>query len=151
MQLVMCFFKDNSSSSVMTLPSMCKTSMKSQVFSRVLPPQCVHRDLAARNVLICEGKLVKICDFGLARDIMHDSNYISKGSVSVALINDKDWTRHTTKWLNQQRYSFPQTFLPLKWMAPESIFHNLYTTLSDVWSYGILLWEIFTLGEFRSI
>ncbi|KAJ3588311.1 hypothetical protein NHX12_011904 [Muraenolepis orangiensis] len=52
---------------------------------------CVHRDLAARNVLICEGKLVKICDFGLARDIMHDSNYISKGS----------------------------TFLPLKWMAPE--------------------------------
>lgn len=47
------------------------------------PPQCVHRDLAARNVLICEGKLVKICDFGLARDIMHDSNYISKGSVSV--------------------------------------------------------------------
>lgn len=44
-------------------------------------PQCVHRDLAARNVLICEGKLVKICDFGLARDIMRDSNYISKGSV----------------------------------------------------------------------
>ena len=47
-----------------------------------VPLQCVHRDLAARNVLICEGKLVKICDFGLARDIMHDSNYISKGSVS---------------------------------------------------------------------
>ncbi|KAK7922797.1 hypothetical protein WMY93_009699 [Mugilogobius chulae] len=67
-----------------------------------------------QKCIICEGKLVKICDFGLARDIMHDSNYISKGS----------------------------TFLPLKWMAPESIFHNLYTTLSDVWSYGILLWEI---------
>lgn len=49
--------------------------------------QCVHRDLAARNVLICEGKLVKICDFGLARDIMRDSNYISKGSVSVFTIH----------------------------------------------------------------
>ncbi|KAE8294515.1 Platelet-derived growth factor receptor alpha [Larimichthys crocea] len=80
---------------------------------------CVHRDLAARNVLLSQGKIVKICDFGLARDIMHDNNYVSKGS----------------------------TFLPVKWMAPESIFDNLYTTLSDVWSYGILLWEIFSLGE----
>lgn len=52
-------------------------------YIRFAPPQCVHRDLAARNVLICEGKLVKICDFGLARDIMHDSNYISKGNVSI--------------------------------------------------------------------
>lgn len=48
-----------------------------------LSPQCVHRDLAARNVLLSQGKIVKICDFGLARDIMHDNNYVSKGSVSV--------------------------------------------------------------------
>lgn len=48
-----------------------------------LSAQCVHRDLAARNVLLAQGKIVKICDFGLARDIMHDSNYVSKGSVSA--------------------------------------------------------------------
>lgn len=46
--------------------------------------QCVHRDLAARNVLLAQGKIVKICDFGLARDIMHDSNYVSKGSVCTS-------------------------------------------------------------------
>lgn len=42
--------------------------------------QCVHRDLAARNAPVCEGKLVKICDFGLASDVMNNSNYIAKGS-----------------------------------------------------------------------
>lgn len=80
--------------------------------------QCIHRDLAARNVLVADGYVMKIADFGLTRNV-----------------KDIDYYKKTTDGR-----------LPVKWMAPEALFDRKYTVKSDVWSYGILLWEIFTLG-----
>ncbi|XP_038064957.1 angiopoietin-1 receptor-like [Patiria miniata] len=80
--------------------------------------QCIHRDLAARNVLVGENMICKVSDFGLARDVKNMRVYQRKSEAR----------------------------LPIRWMALESVVDDVYTAESDVWSYGILLWEIVTLG-----
>nr|XP_050846243.1 vascular endothelial growth factor receptor 1 isoform X2 [Vespula vulgaris] len=79
----------------------------------------LHGDLAARNILLAENNVVKICDFGLAKTMYKDGNYKKKGDGP----------------------------LPIKWMAIESIRDRVFSTQSDIWSFGIVLWEFFTLAE----
>ncbi|XP_055592242.1 vascular endothelial growth factor receptor 1-like isoform X10 [Uranotaenia lowii] len=79
----------------------------------------LHGDLAARNILLCDDNVVKICDFGLARSMYKNDNYKKKGEAP----------------------------LPFKWLALECISDNVFSTYSDVWAYGIVLWEFFSLAK----
>ncbi|KAM8877901.1 insulin-like growth factor 1 receptor [Synchiropus picturatus] len=79
----------------------------------------VHRDLAARNCMVAEDFTVKIGDFGMTRDI-YETDYYRKGGKGL---------------------------LPVRWMSPESLKDGVFTTNSDVWSFGVVLWEVATLAE----
>lgn len=81
--------------------------------------KCIHRDLAARNVFIDDNNVAKVGDFGLARDISDDDIYTKTSNGKV----------------------------PWRWSSLESLRDGIYTSKSDVWSFGIVLWEITTYGE----
>ena len=78
----------------------------------------VHRDLAARNILVWDNLLVKISDLGVSRD------------------------QYAMDYYNMQGNSV----IPIRWMPPEAILYNKYGTESDVWSFGVVLWEIYNYG-----
>ncbi|XP_023587764.1 tyrosine-protein kinase Fer isoform X4 [Trichechus manatus latirostris] len=78
---------------------------------------CIHRDLAARNCLVGENNLLKISDFGMSRQ--------------------EDGGVYSSSGLKQ---------IPIKWTAPEALNYGRYSSESDAWSFGILLWETFSLG-----
>ena len=79
----------------------------------------VHRDVATRNCLVDSQFVCKIADFGLSRDV-YGSDYYKVGGKSACL--------------------------PVRWMPPESLLYGRFTVKSDVWSYGVLMWEIFTFA-----
>lgn len=79
----------------------------------------VHRDLACRNCLVGSGLVVKIADFGMSRDIYTCDYYKIGGS----------------------------RLLPVRWMSPESVIYGRFTLETDIWSFGVVLWEVFSYGK----
>ncbi|XP_014856629.1 PREDICTED: ephrin type-A receptor 4-like [Poecilia mexicana] len=89
----------------------------------------VHRDLAARNILVNSNLVCKVSDFGLSR-----------------VLEDDPEAAYTTREATGS-YLSPGGKIPIRWTAPEAISYRKFTTASDVWSYGIVMWEVVSYGE----
>lgn len=103
---------------------------------------CIHRDLAARNCLIGFENTVKISDFGMSRE---EEEYIGKWTIIIYHFLQTNQFEDNVLFLPIVSDGMKQ--IPIKWTAPEALNFGKYTTLCDVWSYGILVWEIFSKGD----
>ncbi|KAL3102059.1 hypothetical protein niasHS_003468 [Heterodera schachtii] len=94
----------------------------------------VHRDLAARNVLVDDRLTCKIADFGLSRGLR---KFVS-GNGCDGCAPFEQQGEYTTQQGGK---------IPIRWTAPEAIMQHKYTTASDVWSFGVVMWEVMSFGE----
>jgi serine/threonine protein kinase len=112
--------------------------------------------LAARNVLLDHNGICKICDFGMSVDLdkvnsSHSELRIPRLQHSEPRFNFEFAGRSFGTRSNRQQLSNCNTrtsrpALPIRWMAPEALQYHIYSPETDVWAFGIVLWEIATLG-----
>ncbi|EUB60286.1 Tyrosine-protein kinase SYK [Echinococcus granulosus] len=109
----------------------------------------VHRDLAARNVLLVTQRFAKVSDFGMSKALNFGNDYYREG-VLVILLGSEFHPVCKTLLENREfagHHAASAGKWPLKWYAPECIYYFRFDSKSDVWSYGITLWEVFSYGE----